>query len=66
MQQILLLRADPCCRSIIKEFANAFSCTYIELWMRLGSLEKAQKARVPLGFLALQTSAFIHNSIYAR
>ena len=53
MQQILLLRADPCCRSIIKEFANAFSCTYIELWMRLGSLESAQKARVPLGFLAV-------------
>ena len=27
------LRADPCCRSVIKEFAHAFSCAYIELWM---------------------------------
>ena len=34
-----LLRADPCCRSVIKEFAHAFSCAYIELWMHLGSLE---------------------------
>ena len=28
-----LLRADPCRRSVIKEFALAFSCAYIELWM---------------------------------
>ena len=34
-----LLRADPCCRSVIKELAHAFSCAYIELWMHLGSLE---------------------------
>ena len=34
-----LLRADPCCRSAIKEFAHAFSCAYIELWINLGSLE---------------------------
>ena len=32
-----LLRADPCCRSVIKEFAHAFSCAYFELWMHLGS-----------------------------
>ena len=44
-----LLRADPCCRSVIKEFAHAFSCAYIELWMHLGSLESTQKARVGLG-----------------
>ena len=31
LQQIWLLRADPCCRSVIKEFAHAFSCAYIEL-----------------------------------
>ena len=34
-----LLRADPCCHSVIKEFAHASSCAYIELWMHLGSLE---------------------------
>ena len=37
------------CRSVIKEFAHAFSCAYIELWMHLGSLESTQKARVALG-----------------
>ena len=44
-----LLRADPCCRSVIKEFAHACSCTYIELWIHLGSLESTQIARVALG-----------------
>ena len=39
-----LLHADPCCRSVTKEFAYAFSCTSIELWMHLGSLESNQKA----------------------
>ena len=34
-----VLRADPCCRSVIKEIAHAFSCAYIELWINLGSLE---------------------------
>ena len=32
-----LLRVDPCCLSVIKEFAHAFSRAYIELWMHLGS-----------------------------
>ena len=41
-----LLLADPCCRPVIKEFAHAFSCAYIELWMHLGSLESTQKARL--------------------
>ena len=41
-----LLRADPCCRSAIEEFAHAFSSAYIELWRHLGSLESIQKARV--------------------
>ena len=36
------LRADPCCRSVIKEFAYASSCAYIELWMHLESLESTQ------------------------
>ena len=44
-----LLCADPCCHSIMKEFAYAFSCAYIESWMHLGSLESTQKARVTLG-----------------
>ena len=44
-----LLREDPCCRSVIKEFARAFSCVYIELWMNLGSLESTKKARIALG-----------------
>ena len=39
-----LLRADPCCRSVIKEFAHAFSCAYIELWMHAGSLESTKNA----------------------
>ena len=34
-----VLRADPCCRSVIKEIAHAFSYAYIELWINLGSLE---------------------------
>ena len=28
----------------MKEFAHAFSCTYIELWMHLGSLELEPRA----------------------
>ena len=36
---------------VIKEFASAFSCAYIELWMHLGSLESTQEV-----FRALQTS----------
>ena len=38
-----LLRADPCCLSVTKEFAHAFNCAYIELWMHLGSLKGTQK-----------------------
>ena len=34
-----VLRAYSCCRSVIKEFAHAFSCAFIELWINLGSLE---------------------------
>ena len=46
---------------VIKKFAHAFSCAYIELWMHFGSLESTQEARVALGellriFHALQTS----------
>ena len=48
-----LLRADPCRRSVIKEFALAFSCAYIELWMHAGSLESTQKAIVALGCASL-------------
>ena len=75
LQQILLLPADPCCRSVIKEFALAFSCAYMELWMHLESLESTQKARVAIGctssysyafFLLSKLPACIYNSIYAR
>ena len=39
---------------VIKKFAHAFSCAYIELWMHLGSLESTQEARVALGYRLLQ------------
>ena len=39
---------------IIKEFAHAFSCAYIELWMHMGSLESTQEARAALGFRLVQ------------
>ena len=58
LQQIWLLRADPCCRSVIKEFAHAFSCAYIELWIHLGSLESTQKARVAFGCASSYSYAF--------
>ena len=33
---------------VMEEFAHAFSCAYIELWMHL-SLESTQEARTALG-----------------
>ena len=39
---------------VIAEFAHAFSCAFIELWMHLGSLESTQEARVALGYLLVQ------------
>ena len=39
---------------VIKEFALAFSCAYIELWMPLGSLESTQEAGVALGYRLVQ------------
>ena len=60
------------CRSVIKEFAHAFSCTYIELWVHLGSLESTQKPRVALGcassysyafFVPSKLPAYIHKSM---
>ena len=53
-----LLRTYPCCRSVIAEFAHAFSCTHIELWMHLGSLESTQKARVALGYASSYSHTF--------
>ena len=62
-----LLRADPFCSSVTKEFAYAFSCAYIELWMHLGSMESTQKARVASAFFVLsKLPACIRYSIYAR
>ena len=63
-----VLRTDPRCRSVIKEFVHAFSCAYIESWMHSGSLESTQEARVARGyrlvqilriFRALQTSRLL-------
>ena len=60
---------------VIKQLVHAFSCTYIELWMHLGSLDSTQEARVALGcassnsYASLVLSklpACIHNSMYAR
>ena len=34
---------------VVKEFAHAFSCGYIKLWIHLGSLESTQEARVAVG-----------------
>ena len=53
-----LLRADPCCRSVIKEFAHAFNCAYIELWMLLGSLKSTQNALLALGCASSYSHAF--------
>ena len=39
---------------VIKEFAHAFSCAYIELWMHLGNLDSTQEARVALGYRLVQ------------
>ena len=39
---------------VMEEFAHAFSCAYIELWMHLGSLESTEEARVALGYLLMQ------------
>ena len=50
-----LLRADPLCRSDVKEFVPAFSCAFIELWMHSGRLESTQEARVALGYDLVQT-----------
>ena len=38
-----LLRADPCCRSVIKEFAHAFNCVYRAL-KKQGLLSAAPRA----------------------
>ena len=46
-------------RYVIEEFAHAFSCAYIELWMHLGSLESTQEARVLGIFRALQMNKFL-------
>ena len=47
---------------VIKQLVHAFSCTYIELWMHVGSLENTQEPRVARAELlrfsrALQTSS---------
>ena len=39
---------------VTEEFAHAFTCAYIELWMILGSLESTQEARVALGYRLVQ------------
>ena len=39
-----LIRKQAFLSAIIKEFAHAFSCAYIELWMHLRILESTQEA----------------------
>ena len=46
--QLIKKRALIFVSYVIKEFAHAFSCAYIESWMHLGSLESTQEARVAL------------------
>ena len=48
--QFLCRKASIFVSYIIKEFAPAFSCAYIELWMHLGSLESTQEAKGALIF----------------
>ena len=48
--QFLCRKASIFVSYIIKEFAPAFSCAYIELWMHLGSLESTQEAKGALGW----------------
>ena len=43
-----LIKKQVFLSAIIKEFAHAFSCAYIGLWVHLGSLERTQEARVAL------------------
>ena len=52
--QLIKKRALIFVSYVIKEFAHAFSCAYIELWMHLGSLESTQEARVALGYRLVQ------------
>ena len=47
-----------CCRHVRKELVHAFSCAYIELWMRLESLESTQEVRVALGYRLEQLLRF--------
>ena len=61
-----LLRVDPCCLSVIKKFAHAFSRAYIELWMHLGSLESTQKARIALGCASSYSYAFSCSPNFSR
>ena len=49
-----LIKKQAFLLAMLKEFAHAFSCAYIELWMHLGSLESTQEARVALGYRLVQ------------
>ena len=44
--QLLKKQARIFATYVLKEFAHAFSCVYIELWMHLASLESTQEVRV--------------------
>ena len=47
----------------MKELVHDFSCTYIELWMHLGSQESTQEARIPLGYASRNSYASPRASI---
>ena len=51
---VVIRKASIFFRYVIKEFAHAVSCAYIELWMRLGGLGSTQEARVALGYRLVQ------------
>ena len=42
----------------MEEFAHAFTCAYIELWMHLESLESTQEDRVARGATLTYLSCF--------
>ena len=75
VQHIERIFSELLCHFVIKELVYAFSCTYIDLWIHLGSSESTREARVTVGYasgnsyaslLLSKLPARIDNSIYAR
>jgi len=49
---------------VIKQLVHAFSCTYIELWMHLGSLESTQEAALRLDQLLRFSRALLTSRVH--